>query len=73
MPDRSAIVISLSDCVAQYDAHLLKIRGLSKFTRNLHRHVVHILLCSSFPRSHIAWSEFRFGNVVQFVTAEFND
>jgi site-specific recombinase XerD len=71
MPDRSPVVISLSDCVAQYDAHLLKIRGLSKSTRNLHRHVVHMLLCSSFPSGHIAWSEFCFGDVVRFVTAEF--
>jgi len=71
MPDRSPVVISLSDCVAQYDAHLLKIRGLSKSTRNLHRHVVHMLLCSSFPTGDIAWSTFCFGDVVQFVTTEF--
>ncbi len=53
------------------DAHLLKIRGLSKSTRNLHRHVVHRLLCSSFPAGRISWSDFHFGAVVQFVDAEF--
>lgn len=71
MPDLSPVVISLSDCMAQYDAHLLKVRGLSKSTRNLHRHVVHMLLCSSFPTGDIAWSTFCFGDVVQFVTTEF--
>lgn len=71
MPYRSPVVIPLSNCVAQYDAHLLKIRGLSKSTRNLHRHVVHMLLRSSFPAGQITWSEFRFGDVVQFVTTEF--
>ncbi len=71
MQDRSTVVISVSDVVAQYDAHLLKIRGLSKSTRNLHRHVVHRLLSSSFPSGHIAWSEFCFSDVVQFVTGEF--
>jgi len=71
MPDRSPVVISLLDCVAQYDAHLLKVRGLSKSTRNLHRHVVHMLLCSSFPTGDIAWSTFCFGDVVQFVSTEF--
>jgi site-specific recombinase XerC len=71
MPDLSVVVLSLSDCVEQYDAHLLKIRGLSKSTRNLHRHAVHMRLRSSFPAGHIAWSAFCFGDVVQFVTTEF--
>ena len=57
--------------VAQYDAYLLKVRGLSKSTRNLHRHVVHMLLSSSFPSGYIAWSEFCFSHVVEFVTGEF--
>ena len=70
MQDRIPVVISLSDGVAQYDAYLLKVRGLSKSTRNLHRHVVHMLLSSSFPSGYIAWSEFCFGDVVQFVTTE---
>jgi integrase/recombinase XerD len=71
MPDQNSVVRSLSDCVEQYDAYLLKIRGLSKSTRNLHRHVVHLLLRSSFPAGHISWSGLCFGDVVQFVTAEF--
>jgi integrase/recombinase XerD len=71
MPDRSLVVTLLSDCVAQYDAHLLKIRGLSKSTRNLHRHVVRLLLRSSFPVGGIVWNEFCFSDVVQFVTTEF--
>jgi hypothetical protein len=33
MPDRTVVVLSLSDCVELYDAHLLKIRGLSKSNR----------------------------------------
>jgi site-specific recombinase XerD len=71
MQDRSTVVISVPDCVAQYDAHLLKIRGLSKSTRNLHRHVVHRLLSSSFASGHIVWSEFCVSDIVQFVTGEF--
>ena len=71
MQDRIPVVISLSDGVAQYDAYLLKVRGLSKSTRNLHRHVVHMLLSSSFPSGYIAWSEFCFSHVVEFVTGEF--
>ena len=71
MPDQNSVVRSLSDCVEQYDAYLLKIRGLSKSTRNLHRHVVRKLLRSSFPADHISWNELCFGDVVQFVTTEF--
>jgi hypothetical protein len=73
MPDRSPIVISLSNCVAQYDAHLLKIRGLSKSTRNLHRHVVHMLLCSSFPTGDIAWGKFCFTMSCSLSPPSFND
>jgi integrase len=48
MSDRTLVVISLADCVAQYDAHLFKVRGLSKSTRNLHRHVVRNLMSALF-------------------------
>ena len=71
MQDRSIIVVSLSDCVAEYDAHLLKLRGLSKSTRRLHRHVVHRLLSSSFPAGRFFWHEFYFSAVARFVASEF--
>jgi site-specific recombinase XerD len=65
------VVVTIAEVVAEYDSHLLKVRGLSGSTRNLHRLVVHRLLSSSFPSSQISWSEFPFSSVVQFVTSEF--
>jgi site-specific recombinase XerD len=71
MRDKRKVVVAIAEVVAKYDAHLLKVRGLSSSTRNLHRLVVHRLLSASFPSGHISWHEFHFSSVVQFVTSEF--
>jgi len=41
MPSPTKNGLSISDVESQYDAYLLKARGLSRSTRNLHHHVVH--------------------------------
>jgi site-specific recombinase XerD len=71
MRDRSTVVVKIAEVVTEYDAHLLKVRGLSSSTRNLHRLVVHLLLSNSFSSGQICWPEFHFSSVVQFVTSEF--
>jgi integrase/recombinase XerD len=63
--------LSLSVFESQYDAYLLAVRGLSRSTRSLHRHVVHKLFSSRFPIGYITWSEIRFSDFVQFLTSEF--
>ena len=63
--------VSTSDVESQYDAYLLKERGLSHSTRNLHHHVVHKLLSARFPSGNIDWSKVRFNDFVQFLTSEF--
>ena len=61
--------LSISDVESQYDAYLLRVRGLSRSTRNLHHHVVHRFLLSRFPAGYITWSEVRFKDFVQFLRA----
>jgi hypothetical protein len=63
--------LPISDVESQYDSYLLTARGLSRSTRNLHRHVVHRLLSSRFPSGNIDWSKIRFNDFVQFLTSEF--
>ena len=63
--------VSTSDVESQYDAYLLKERGLSRSTRNLHHHVVHRLLSARFPSGNIDWSRIRSSDFVQFLTSEF--
>jgi hypothetical protein len=63
--------VPTSDVESQYDAYLLKERGLSRSTRNLHHHVVHRLLSARFPSGNIDWSRIRFSDFVQFLTSEF--
>jgi len=63
--------LSVSDVESQYDAYLLRARGLSRSTRNLHHHVVHRLLSSRFPIGYISWGEVCFNDFVQFLTKEF--
>jgi hypothetical protein len=41
--------VPTSDVESQYDAYLLKERGLSRSTRNLHHHVVHRFCRRAFP------------------------
>jgi hypothetical protein len=55
---------------SQYDAYLRTVRGLSRSTRSLHRHVVHRLLSWRFPIGYIRWSEIRFNDFAQFLTSE---
>jgi site-specific recombinase XerD len=62
---------SLSDVESQYDAYLLRVRGLSRSTRNLHHHVVLRFLSSRFPAGYVTWSEVRFNDFVQFLSSEF--
>lgn len=71
MQDRNDVWVSLVDFEARYDAHLLRVRGLSQSTRNIHRLVVHKLLSSVFPADRISWRNFHFSDVVRFVTGEF--
>ena len=70
MRSPSKNVLSVSDVESQYDAYLLTTRGLSRSTRNLHRHVVHKLLSSRFPSRNINWSRVRFNDFVQFLTSD---
>jgi hypothetical protein len=62
---------SLSDVESQYDAYLIRVRGLSRSTRNLHHQVVHRFLSSRFPTGYVTWSEVRFNDFVQFLSSEF--
>jgi site-specific recombinase XerC len=71
MRSRTKKAVSTSDVEPQYDAYLLKERGLSRSTRNLHHHVVHRLLSARFPSGNINWSRIRFSDFVQFLTSEF--
>ncbi len=71
MQDRKYAVVSCWDFETQYDAHLLRVRGLSQSTRKVHRLVVHRLLTTVFPSGRIVWSYFHFQDVVRFVTGEF--
>lgn len=71
MQDRNDSGIAIGDFELQYDAHLLKIRGLSRSTRAHHRLVIHRLLSAVFPSGSISWDDFHFGDVVRFVTSEF--
>lgn len=71
MQDRKYAGVSCADFEAQYDAHLVQVRGLSQSTRNIHRFVVHRLMSSIFPAGRIRWRSFHFSGVVRFVTGEF--
>jgi len=71
MQDRKYARVRCGDFETQYDTHLVRVRGLSQSTRNLHRLVVHKLLTATFPSGHIRWRDFRFRDVVRFATGEF--
>jgi len=71
MQDRKYADMSCGDFESQYDSHLVRVRGLSQSTRNLHRLVVHKLLMATFPSGRIRWRDFRSRDVVRFVTSEF--
>ena len=66
MQDQNEAGVAIGDFEAQYDAHLLNVRGLSRSTRNLHRLVIHKLLSSCFPSGQISWRDFHFSDVVWF-------
>jgi hypothetical protein len=63
--------LSVSDVESQYDAYLIRVRGLSRSPRNLHHHVVHRFFSSRFPTGYVTWSEVRFNDFVQFLSSEF--
>jgi hypothetical protein len=46
--------LSISDVESQYDTYLLKTRGLSRSTRNLHHQVVHRFLSSRFQIGYLS-------------------
>lgn len=71
MQDQNARLISIRDFESQYDAHLLRVRGLSRSTRSLHHLVLHRLLLFCFPSKRVGWHNFRFDDVVRFITQEF--
>ena len=71
MQDRKHRGVRCGDFEAQYDTYLVRVRGLSRSTRCTHRLVVHKLLITTFPSGHIRWRDFRFRDVVRFVTSEF--
>jgi site-specific recombinase XerD len=71
MQDRKHTGVSCGDFEAQYDSYLVRVRGLSRSTRCIHRLVVHKLLTATFPSGRIRWRHFRFRDVVRFVTSEF--
>jgi hypothetical protein len=63
--------ISTSVVESQYYAYLLKERGLSRSTRNLHHHVVHRLLLRAFPAGKLIGAGSAPNDFVQFLTSEF--
>jgi integrase/recombinase XerD len=71
MQDRKYRSVCCGDFEEQYDTHLVRVRGLSRSTRCIHRLVVHKLLTATFPSGRIRWRDFRFRDVVRFVTSEF--
>jgi integrase/recombinase XerD len=71
MQDRKHRGVCCGDFEAQYDTYLVRVRGLSRSTRCTHRLVVHKLLTATFPSGDIRWCDFRFRDVVRFVTSEF--
>jgi site-specific recombinase XerC len=71
MPSPTKNGLFISDVESQYDAYLLKERGLSRSTRNLHHHVVHRFLSSRFQIGYVSWNEVRFNDFAQFLTSEF--
>jgi integrase/recombinase XerD len=71
MQNRKHRVVCCGDFEAQYDTYLVRVRGLSRSTRCSHRLVVHKLLTATFPSGDIRWRDFRFRDVVRFVTDEF--
>jgi site-specific recombinase XerD len=71
MQNRNDVGVDLREFEEQYDTYLLRMRGLSRSTRSLHRLVVHKLLSSRYSAGHIFWRDFRFSDVVRFVTSEF--
>lgn len=71
MQDQNARRISIADFETQYDVHLLRVRGLSRSTRSLHRLVLHKLLLFCFPSKRVRWRSFHFDDVVRFITTEF--
>jgi site-specific recombinase XerD len=71
MQGRKYAGVSCADFEAQYDADLVRVRGLSKSTRSIHQFVVHRLLTATFPSGRILWRDFHFRDVVRFVTSEF--
>ena len=71
MQDRKYADVSCADFEAQYDAHLVQVRGLSRSTRNIHGLVVRKLLTATFPSGRIIWRDFHFQDVVRFVSGEF--
>ena len=66
MPSPTKNDLSISDVESKYDAYLLTARGLSRSTRNLHHHVVHMLLSSRFPSGDVDWNKIRFNDFAQF-------
>ena len=68
---RSLEVVPVLDFEQQYDSYLLNVRGLSRSTRSLHRHVIHKFLTSRFETGQIRWADLQFADFVQFLLAEF--
>jgi integrase/recombinase XerD len=62
---------SVSQFCSEYDDYLDRLRGLSVSTRRLHRYVVRRFLSLRFPKGNIDWNRLRFGDVVDFLKAEF--
>jgi integrase len=61
----------VSQCCAEYDDYLVRLRGLSASTRKLHGYVVRRFLTLRFPDGNVEWSKLRLSNVVDFIKAEF--
>ena len=56
---------TISSFPLQYEHYLLRVRGLARSTRNLHRYFVHRLFTSRFPGGQITWSDLRFSDFVK--------
>ena len=71
MQDRKYAVVSCGDFETQYDAHLLRVRGLSQSTRNGSSPCSSQAVDNRLSLRPHRWSDFHFQDVVRFVTGEF--
>jgi integrase len=72
MSDSQQPEVMIAAFVADHEHHLVEVRGLARNSCRLQLRIVRSLLETSFPSGSIQWSDFRFEQIADFLTKEFD-